>query len=126
MNSQEFIIDKLRNLSYKYSDLKIRYEFRANTLSHIIEILPVTFFETKLEFIVDEVELEKEFEQAYPLENIVFVSENSLTEIRRVDLELGYDGKIYIYSDSLPEFEVVGYSDVIETTMTQNTYALAA
>jgi len=126
MNSQEFIIDKLRNLSYKYSDLKIRYEFRANTLSHIIEILPVTFFETKLEFIVDEVELEKEFEQAYPLENIVFVSENSLTEIRRVDLELGYDGKIYIYSDSLPEFEVVGYSDVIETTMLQNTYALAA
>ncbi|MCE1168946.1 MAG: hypothetical protein LWX70_12715 [Sphingobacteriia bacterium] len=126
MNSQEFIIDKLRNLSYKYSDLKIRYEFRANTLSHIVEILPVTFFETKLEFIVDEVELEKEFEQAYPLENIVFVSENSLTEIRRVDLELGYDGKIYIYSDSLPEFEVVGYSDVIETTMTQNTYALAA
>ncbi len=126
MNSQEFIIDKLRNLSYKYSDLKIRYEFRANTLSHIVEILPVTFFETKLEFIVDEVELEKEFEQAYPLENIVFVSENSLTEVRRVDLELGYDGKIYIYSDSLPEFEVVGYSDVIETTMTQNTYALAA
>lgn len=126
MNSQEFIIDKLRNLSYKYSDLKIRYEFRANTLSHIIEILPVTFFETKLEFIVDEVELEKEFEQAYPIENIVFVSENSLTEIRRVDLELGYDGKIYIYSDSLPEFEVVGYSDVIETTMLQNTYALAA
>ena len=126
MNSQEFIIDKLRNLSYKYSDLKIRYEFRANTLSHIVEILPVTFFETKLEFIVDEVELEKEFEQAYPLENIVFVSENSLTEIRRVDLEMGYDGKIYIYSDSLPEFEVVGYSDVIETTMTQNTYALAA
>lgn len=126
MNSQEFIIDKLRNLSYKYSDLKIRYEFRANTLSHIVEILPVTFFETKLEFIVDEVELEKEFEQAYPLENIVFVSENSLTEIRRVDLELGYDGKIYIYSDSLPEFEVVGYSDVIETTMLQNTYALAA
>lgn len=126
MNSQEFIIDKLRNLSYKYSDLKIRYEFRANTLSHIVEILPVTFFETKLEFIVDEVELEKEFEQAYPLESIVFVSENSLTEIRRVDLELGYDGKIYIYSDSLPEFEVVGYSDVIETTMTQNTYALAA
>lgn len=126
MNSQEFIIDKLRNLSYKYSDLKIRYEFRANTLSHIIEILPVTFFETKLEFIVDEVELEKEFEQAYPIENIVFVSENSLTEIRRVDLELGYDGKIYIYSDSLPEFEVVGYSDVIETTMLQNNYALAA
>lgn len=126
MNSQEFIVDKLRNLSYKYSDLKIRYEFRANTLSHIIEILPVTFFETKLEFIVDEVELEKEFEQAYPIENIVFVSENSLTEIRRVDLELGYDGKIYIYSDSLPEFEVVGYSDVIETTMLQNNYALAA
>jgi hypothetical protein len=126
MNSQEFIIDKLRNLSYKYSDLKIRYEFRANTLSHIVEILPVTFFETKLEFIVDEVELEKEFEQAYPIENIVFVSENSLTEIRRVDLELGYDGKIYIYSDSLPEFEVVGYSDVIETTMLQNNYALAA
>lgn len=126
MNSQEFIIDKLRNLSYKYSDLKIRYEFRANTLSHIIEILPVTFFKTKLEFIVDEVELEKEFEQAYPIENIVFVSENSLTEIRRVDLELGYDGKIYIYSDSLPEFEVVGYSDVIETTMLQNNYALAA
>ncbi len=93
MNSQEFIIDKLRNLSYRYSDLKIRYEFRANTLSHIIEILPLSFFETKLEFIGDEVELEKEFEQTYPLENIVFVSENSLTEIRKEDLELGYARK---------------------------------
>ena len=126
MNSQDFIIGKLRELSSKYAEVKIRYEYRTNTLSHIVEIIPLSFFEGNLEYLADEAELEDQFEQAFPLENIVFVSEDSLTEIRKADLELGYDGIFFVYPESLPEFEVYGYSEAIETSLLQDNYALAA
>lgn len=91
MKSTEFIETKLNELYAQFNDIKIRYEIRANTNSHLIEIIPLCFFEENEEYIACETKIEEEFESIFPSENIVFISEDSLTEIINPDFKLGYD-----------------------------------
>lgn len=126
MSSQEFIISRLIDLFSKIKGVKIRYEFRASTLSHIVEVVPFSIFEESLEYLTYEALLEQQFEQLYPLENIVFVSDGSLTEIRKADFELGYNEIPIDYFGSHIEFEVTGYSNVVETELLKENFALAA
>ncbi|HQB77933.1 MAG TPA: hypothetical protein PLJ52_06265 [Tenuifilaceae bacterium] len=125
MKAQEFLIEKLRGLSSKYEEVKIRYEYRANTQSHIIEIIPLSFFDKNAEYLLDEANIERHFEELYPSQNIVFISEGSLIEIRNADLELGYDKLVFDYNKVVPVFEVIEYSDMLESAYSYN-YALAA
>lgn len=125
MKAQEFIEKKLIELSTKYKEVKIRYEYRANTQSHIVEIIPLSFYENNSSYLAEEVDFENQFEALYPLENIVFISEDSLTEIKNPILELGYSNIIFEYSNYNKVFEVPGYSEIIESWECEN-YALAA
>ena len=95
MIAKDFIEEKLRLLASKFIDIQIRYEYRANTNSHLIEIIPLSFFEGNETYFEEEAKIEDEFEQLFPSENIVFISEGSLTVIKRADLELGYDKVIF-------------------------------
>ena len=74
---------------------------------------------------LDEANIERHFEELYPSENIVFISEGSLIEIRNADLELGYDKLVFDYNKVVPVFEVIEYSDMRESAYSYN-YALAA
>jgi len=125
MKAQDFLIEKLRELSSKYEEVKIRYEYRANTQSHIIEIIPLSFFDKNAEYLLDEANIERQFEELYPFDNIVFISEGSLIEIRKADLELGYNKLVFDYNKVIPVFEVLEYTDMLESTGCYN-YALAA
>jgi len=91
MKSKEFIKNKLNYLQSIFNDVKIRYEYRANTYSHIIEIIPLSFFEKNEEYMIVESEIEDEFESKYPNENILFISEGSLSEIYNPEYKLGYN-----------------------------------
>ena len=125
MKAQDFLIEKLRELSSKYEDVKIRYEYRANTQSHIIEIIPLSFFDKNVEYLLDETNIERLFEELYPSENIVFISEGSLIEIRKADLELGYKKLVFDNDKLIPEYEVLEYTNLLELGGYCN-YALAA
>ncbi len=89
MQSSEFLTEKLQQIAEKFTGIKIRYEFRYNSQSHIVEILPLDLFEGDELFMEEEAKLETEFEKLYPSEDIVFISENSLTEIKNPEFELG-------------------------------------
>lgn len=125
MKAKAFIEKKLEELFSKFEKIKIRYEYMANTGSHIVEIMPFSLFEEKKDYLVEEAKIEDEFETLYPMENIVFISEGSLTEINKPDLELGYDTIIFDYCDYISELEVDGYSEEVENKGCE-TYALAA
>lgn len=124
MNAQTFIESKLNYLFSKYADIQIRYEFRANTQSHIIEIIPLSFFKTNIDYLNDEAQFEKEFETLYPQENIVFISVGSLVEIKNPILELGQP-LILDCPVSVSEVEVSCYGKALELYDYEN-YALAA
>jgi len=125
MKAKEYIEGKLRLLASKYCEVQIRYEYRANTGSHIIEIIPLSFFEENNDYLIEEAQIEDEFERLFPKENIVFISEGSLTSIKDPDLELGYKIICYDFGSTLIHFEVDGYSSNIENRGSEN-YALAA
>jgi len=125
MKSIEFLEGKLHELYSKFEDVQIRYEYRSNTQSHLVEVLPSSFFETNKTYMKDEAFLEDEFETLYPMENIIFISEGSLTEIKKADLELGCNKIIFDNGNFNIDFEIAGYSGELETAG-YNNYALAA
>jgi hypothetical protein len=125
MKAKDFIEEKLRLLASKFKEVHIRYEYRTNTRSHLVEIIPLRFFEENESYFEEEANIEDEFEKLYPEENIIFISEGSLTEIKNADLELGYEKFSFDYNSFIINFEVDGYSEEVENQSFEN-YALAA
>ena len=126
MKARDYIENKLNELVSRFDDIQIRYEYRNNTRSHLVEIIPLSFFEENEEYFEEEVAFEDEFEQLFPSENIVFISEGSLTEIKTPHLKLGYE-KIKFNNEVFTYFpQLDSFSEAIETTGCENNYALAA
>jgi len=125
MNSKEFLVEKLKELSSKFEDIKIRYEYRKSTCSHIIEVIPLAVFKNNEDYMSAEAHLEYEFERLFPQEDIVFISEGSLTEIKAPDLVLGYNSIVFDNTSFDAEFIVEGFSEEVNVAGCEN-YALAA
>lgn len=125
MNSKEFLIERLKELFSRFEDIKIRYEYRKNTCSHIIEVIPLAVFKKDEDYMFAEAKLEDEFEQLFPQQDIVFISEGSLTEIKNPDLLLGYDSMIFDNTGFDTKFIVEGFSEEVNVAGCEN-YALAA
>lgn len=125
MKSKEFLIEKLTEISSKFEDVKIRYEYRKNTNSHIVEVIPLAIFNNDKEYMVAEADLEDEFETLFPKEDIVFISEGSLTEIESPELLLGYESITFDNLVFATEFVVEGFTDEVDFSGCEY-YALAA
>lgn len=91
MKSIEFIAFKLDELYSNFNGIKLRYEYKANSQSHLIEVLPLDLYEGSLDYMTLEAKIEQEFETAFPEETIVFVSEGSLSQISKPFLAYGHD-----------------------------------
>ena len=134
MKAKEFITEKLKELFELFENIQIRYEYRNSTNSHIIEIKPKSLFEEDEAYMEMEADLEKEFEQLFPSENIVFISEGSITEIKDAVFELKHFNTILnnVVSDfELSEFGTFNFifdlkekNEPVEAG--ENNYALAA
>ncbi len=125
MKSKEFLIKKLKELASKFEDIKIRYEYHQSTYSHLIEVIPLSIFENDKAYMLAEEKLENDFENLFPDEDIVFISEDSLTEIKNPELLLGYEEVIFNNTVTVPEFMVEGFTEEIDFSDFTN-YALAA
>lgn len=88
MSPKTFIEREIKKFAKKYIQAKFRYEYRISTNTHIIEVLPQLFYEENIDYLTDEYKLETFFECNYPNDNIIFISENSLSEIHHPDLDL--------------------------------------
>ncbi len=125
MNSREYLENKIRGLSLRFNKIRIRYEHRSITQSHIVEILPLDLYEDNVDYLLEEEFIEEEFNAFYPDENILFVSEGSLTEVARVDFEIGLMEEVVFENDAAtPYFEVLEFTNEVDTTGLN--YALAA
>lgn len=113
MKASEFIISRLEEIANIIEDIQIRYEYRESTQSHLIEILPLNIFENNEMYMEEEYRLEHNFSEQFPKENIVFISEGSLTEIKVAQMEFG---RIRYNNDfSVTEFEIDGFNNLIES-----------
>ena len=89
MNSvKAFLHQKLKKISLEIEDIDIAYEYRVTTQTHIIEVKPNSVFEYSKEYLDKEIDLKKEFSNQFPGEELLFISEDSLTEIKTPELVL--------------------------------------
>ncbi len=89
MTSIEFIKEKLTQIWNSFPEVQFRYEFKIHTNTHVIEVIPFSFFEGNEEYMRAESDFEYEFEQIFPEEEILFISEGSLTEILNAEFQIG-------------------------------------
>lgn len=88
---KEFFKERLGELSEKFPELKIRYEYRKNLSTHLIEVLPFDEFENNEIYIFEEMEIETQFGSLFDVkQEVLFISSNSLTEIKNPEIIFGY------------------------------------
>ena len=90
MNSKDFIKHNLSKIWNSFPEVQFRYEFKTHTNTHVIEVTPVSFFEENEEYLDLESDFEYKFEQMFPEEEILFISEGSLTKYEMQSFKLGY------------------------------------
>ncbi|MFA6925268.1 MAG: hypothetical protein WC223_13565 [Bacteroidales bacterium] len=81
MKPTEFLIDQLKQLVENFNGIRIKYELNKYTGTHIIQILPPSYFKDDIACMKMKRKIEIKFEKKYPNEDILFVSEGSLIEI---------------------------------------------
>lgn len=69
-------------------DVKIAYEYRNASNTHIVEVKPQSVFKDSKKYIDMELELEKDFSQQFPDQELLFISKDSLTEIKSPEIVL--------------------------------------
>lgn len=79
MKPSEFINKKIEYLKFK--DIEIKYQYKITTNTHIIKILPLSLYENNIEYIMEEEDIENEFTELYPFEELLFISDDSLIQI---------------------------------------------
>jgi hypothetical protein len=88
MESIKFLTERLKELHTSLPYLQIKYEFRHNINTHIIEVKPAQFYEEDNKYIERQIELEDTFESLFPEDEILFMTENVLVQIGTPVLEL--------------------------------------
>ena len=129
MTASEFVTKELKALHAKFPQIRIRYEYRFCTGRHIIEVIALSFFENDEDYILEEKKIWDEFESLFLQEDILFISEDSLTEIEHADLKLGYElgyrEKIHL-DKPIPEFKFLSAYAKAMTPRHDEVHALAA
>lgn len=81
MKPSEFINKKIEYLKFKFKDIEIKYLYKTTTGIHIIKISPLSLYENNIEYIMEEEDIENEFTELYPFEELLFISDDSLIQI---------------------------------------------
>lgn len=84
MKVKDFLKTKLKTIFLALDDIEIAYEYRVSTATHIVEVKPIELFYSD-KYVDMEITLEEEFREKFPNEELLFITENSLTEIRNPD-----------------------------------------
>lgn len=126
MTSIEFIISELKSLHNKFTSSNIRYEFSKACNTHLIEVTPLEFYNSE-SYMEYELNLEDKFIENYPLEDLIFISDQSLNKITNPIFEIFCEKVGGFRTDFIvfPSFDFDSCQNVYEQ-MGENNYALAA
>lgn len=85
MNPKDFIIRRLNELRNFFPELSFKYKFNQHTSTHIIDVRPLECFSSNQDYIKSEADFSYEFDNLFYPETILFISKDSLTEIKDPD-----------------------------------------
>ncbi|HKJ80959.1 MAG TPA: hypothetical protein VJ954_02965 [Ignavibacteriaceae bacterium] len=81
MNPKDFIITRLNELRNIFPELSFKYKFNTNTSTHVVDVRPLDCYKENPDYIKYESDFGFEFDNQFYPETILFVSEDSLTQI---------------------------------------------
>jgi len=81
MNPKEFIKARLNELRNIFPELSFKYKSNPNTSTHIVDVRPLDCYNENPDYIKYEADFGFEFDNIFYPETILFVSEDSLTQI---------------------------------------------
>ena len=81
MNPKDFIKARLNELRNIFPELSFKYKFNPNTSTHIVDVRPLDCYKENPDYIKYEADFGFEFDNRFYPETILFVSEDSLTQI---------------------------------------------
>lgn len=94
-SSKEFLKSRLKKIFLELDNIEVAYEFRLASNTHIVEVKPNSVYTDCKKYINKEIELEEAFNERFPNEELLFITENSLTQIKSPEfvfkLKLKYD-----------------------------------
>lgn len=94
-NSKVFLKSSLKRIFLELDNIEVAYEFRLSSNTHIVEVKPNSVYTDCKKYINKEIELEEAFNKNFPNEELLFITENSLTQIKTPEfifkLKLKYD-----------------------------------
>ncbi len=81
MNPKDFIKARLNELRNIFPELSFKYKFNPNTSTHIVDVRPLDCYKENPDYIKYEADFGFEFDNRFYPETVLFVSEDSLTQI---------------------------------------------
>lgn len=106
---KEFLREKLNVIFLSLEGVELAYEYRISTNTHIVEVKPLEKFNSE-EYVNMEIALEEAFKERFPYENLLFVSEDSLTKIKTP--EFNYSVKLNL---NIMELSELGFNELSQT-----------
>lgn len=85
MTAKEYIYKNLQKIANLFTNLTFTYEYKEMTQTHVVEVKPEFEFSLNEEYIDAEIDLTAEFDELFYPESILFISEESLTEISKAE-----------------------------------------
>ena len=124
MKSKEYLKNRLNDISNVFPELIFRYQFNENTETHIIEVKPLETYQTNDDYIKCEAELMFDFENEFFPETILFVSEDSLTQI--TEPEFTIQKQVFVSSTLKANYSFILDMEDLFCINSDNNYAIAA
>ena len=124
MKSKEYLRNRLNEINNVFPELIFRYQFNENTETHIIEVKPLETYQTNDVYIKCEAELLFDFENEFFPETILFVSEESLTQI--TEPEFTIQKQVFVNSSLKANYSFMLDMEDLFCIMSDNNYALAS
>lgn len=88
MNPKDFIKNRLRNIYETVKSINIKYEYREFEDAHLIEVTPLSEFNTNEVYNEMERDLLFDFNDSFFPSTILFVSEDSLNKVTSPEFQM--------------------------------------
>jgi len=81
MNPKDFIKARLNELRNIFPELSFKYKYNPNSHTHIVDVRPLDCYQKNSDYLRCEADFGFEFDNRFYPETILFISEDSLTQI---------------------------------------------
>jgi hypothetical protein len=86
MTDKEYIINIIDELTTKFTNIKVEYEYEKMEKTHYLQISPGSFFEEDNDFISEELRIVKEFDEMFKDVSIGFLSGNTISPLQSPEI----------------------------------------